>query len=438
MLVCGGMVAGLATVLASRAGDERLTRHAALLALLFVGLITVFVVPPLVRSARAEIARLDLPIRITTSGLIFLGILSIVAFAAWSTANNLLFLIFAVLTSTLFVAWAAGRASLHDLQASARFPDYIFAGEPAPVVVTLHNAKRLLPSLSTLVETRTRIVKRMAEDDSREIPRSFEAAKSTLAYFLYVPHKAGVEQRIEQIFSARGHLRVSGFQLSTRFPFGFFSLRRRLPSRDVDLIIYPKPEAISDELHLLPITAGQIVSARRSPEGHDLHSLREYQAQDSLRHIDWKATARARRLIVREFTAETERRVHLWLDTRTGNTSAEVDQRARFERGVVLAASLAQHFIEEQAEVCLTLGDKEGERENRYDATREHLYDCLRRLALIQLNAELNNADEQKIFWERIATSASTGDDNYVILLTTAPPGSIPPNVWRASHVIHL
>lgn len=438
MLVCGGMVAALATVLASRAGDVPLTRGAAMMALLFVALICAFVVPPLVRSARAEVARLDLPVRITASGLIFLGILLVVAFAAWNTGNNLLFLIFSVLASTLFVAWAAGRASLHELRASARFPDHIFAGEPAPVIVTLHNAKRLVPSLSTLVETRSRVVKRPAGDGRGEDPRPFDAAKSALAYFLYVPHKASIEQRVEQVFPERGHIRVSGFQLSTRFPFGFLNLRRRLSSRDVDLIIYPKPEAIGDELHLLPITAGQVVSAKRSPEGHDLHSLREYQPQDSLRHIDWKATARSRRLMVREFTAETERRVHIWLDTHTRDTNAKADKGTRFEQGVVLAASLARHFIEEQAEVRLTLGDEEGGKGNRYGATREHLYDCLRRLALIQSSAKFNNADDERNFWERIAASVTTADSNYVILLTTAPPGSIPPNVWRASHVIHL
>lgn len=440
MLVCGGMVAALATVLASRAGDVRLTRSAALLALLFVALMVVFVVPPLARSARGEVAQLDLPIQITTSGLIFLGIFLIVAFAAWNTGNNLLFLIFSVLTSTLFVAWAAGRASLRELRASARFPDHIFAGEPAPVVVTLHNAKRLLPSLSTLVQTRSRVITSSADGGARESSGAVrtKSAKSALAYFLYVPHKVKAEQRIEEIFPERGHIRISGFELSTGFPCGFLRLRRRLTSRDVDLIIYPKPEAISDELHLLPITTGQRFSARRSPEGHDLHSLRDYQAQDDLRHIDWKATARARRLMVREFTAEDERRVHIWLDTQMRIDNAEADQRASFERGVVLAASLAQHFIEEQAEVRLTLGAEEEGRTVRYGATREHLYDALRRLAVVQLNTKPNNEDEQSRFWERIANSSSNINGNYVILLTTAPPGSIPPNVWRTSHVIHL
>ena len=114
----------------------------------------IFLVPPLARSARLEVKRFDLPVEITSGGGIFLVILLVVAFAAWNTGNNLLFLIFSLLVSTLFVGGVAARASLRDLIVSARFPDHIFAGESAPVIVTLRNAKRMLPSFSIMVEAR--------------------------------------------------------------------------------------------------------------------------------------------------------------------------------------------------------------------------------------------------------------------------------------------
>ncbi|MDQ3174696.1 MAG: hypothetical protein M3Q91_13485, partial [Acidobacteriota bacterium] len=63
----------------------------------------------------------------TTGGAIFIAIVSIVGLAAWNTGNNLLFLVFALLCSTLFVGWVAARTSLRDLVVSARFPDHIFA-----------------------------------------------------------------------------------------------------------------------------------------------------------------------------------------------------------------------------------------------------------------------------------------------------------------------
>jgi uncharacterized protein (DUF58 family) len=414
---------------------------------MFIALITIFVVPPLLRSARAEVARLDPPFQMTTGGFIFVGIFLSVAFAAYNTGNNLFFLIFSVLASTLFVAWTAARASLRDLVVSARYPDHIFAGEPAPVLVSLHNTKRLLPSFSILIESRNQV---FAEDAplsqpprmkrKRRRPERPRYLRRSLAYFIYVPHRAKAEQRVEQLFPRRGRVLVTGFELSTRFPFGFFRLRRRLHARGVELVIYPKLEAASDELHLLPMNAGRLLSARRGA-GHDLHSLRDYQPQDDMRHIDWKATARVSRLVVREFTAEDERRVHLVFDTRTpvGATEgigAQQNFDARFERGVTVAASLVAHFLEERAEVRLTFSG--AEEAGQYGAGREHLYACLRRLALVVPSVPHEASNHESDFWSSLAATSNNADSHYVILLTTSPPGSIPANVWRMSHVIYL
>src|SRR6267142_4773026 len=366
LLVLAGVVAAAITVLARRENESGLAAAAAVVSLVIAALLTIFIVPPLARSARLEIAGLDFPIEPTSGGGVFLVIIVVVGFAAWNTGNNLLFLVFSLLCSTLFVGWVAARASLRDLNVSARFPDHIFAGEAAPVIVILRNTKRLLPSFSILVEARGPSLPSAQKPRRRKL-----FSKRLLAYFTYVPHHAAAEQRVDQLFPERGHVLINGFELSTRFPFGFFRRRRRLRARNVDIIVYPKPEVIGDELHLLPMYAGRTPSLRRGA-GHDLFSLRDYQPQDDLRHVDWKATARSRRLTVREFTSEDERRISIILDTRP---SAANDQSGEtFERGVTLAASLSKHFIEERAEVRLIIGAEGG----RFGSGLEHLYDCLR------------------------------------------------------------
>ncbi|MDX6696585.1 MAG: hypothetical protein QOF02_4188 [Blastocatellia bacterium] len=428
-----GLGTALLTIFARQQQEARLATIAAIASLVIVGLILLLVVPPLVRSARSEVSRLDLPLGLTSGGVIFLGIFAIVAFAAWNTGNNLLFLVFSLLASTFFVAWMAARATLRDLVVSARFPDHIFAGEPAPVIVTLRNTKRFLPSFSVLVEARGPFEPAPIARKGRRARLRFH--KRVLAYFMYVPHRAAAEQRIEQLFERRGHVLITGFELSTRFPFGFFRRRRRLRARDVDIIVYPKPQPASDELHLLPMNAGRLASYRRGA-GHDLLSLRDYQPQDDLRHIDWKATARARQLIVREFTAEDERRVTIALDTRAASEVEPEDFMERFEHGITVASSLLAHFIEERAEVRLVLGEEAG----RYGANMEHLYDCLKRLALVQpgnADALTDDARPAESSVESDLTRAAS-DGNYAILLTMAAPGSIPASIWRTSHVIYL
>jgi uncharacterized protein (DUF58 family) len=414
LLVIAGLTSALVTVLARSNGDNGLAGAAAILSLLIALLLTIFIVPPLARSARVEVANIDFPFEPTSGGGVFLVIIIDVGFAAWNTGNNLLFLVFSLLCSTLFVGWVHAGTSLRDLTVSARFPDHIFAAEAAPVIVTLRNTKRLLPSFSILVEARGPV-------NEVEPKKRRRYVKRLLAYFSYVPHSAAAEQRVEQLFPTRGHVLIDGFELSTRFPFGFFRRRRRLRARNVDIIVYPKPEVISDELHLLPMYAGRMPSMRRGA-GHDLFSMRDYQPQDDLRHIDWKATARSRRLTVREFTSEDERRITIVLDTRL----AHGELPERFERGVVQAASLIKHFIDERAEVRLVLGDDVGP----FGSGTEQLYRCLRRLALVT-PSDKDGPGLADVSWHAV-------EHDYAILLTAAAPGSIPANVWRTSHVIYL
>jgi uncharacterized protein (DUF58 family) len=427
LLVLAGIAAAIVTVLARRSDNVALAGIAAIVSLVIALLLTIFIVPPLARSARVEVANLDFPFEPTSGGGVFLVIIIVVGFAAWNTGNNLLFLVFSLLCSTLFVGWVAARTSLRDLTVSARFPDHIFAAEPAPVIVTVRNTKRLLPSFSIFVEAR---------GPSSEAPERPNArrryVKRLLAYFSYVPHRASAEQRVEQLFPKRGHVLIDGFELSTRFPFGFFRRRRRLRARDVDIIVYPKPEVISDKLHLLPMYAGRIPSLRRGA-GHDLFSMRDYQAQDDLRHIDWKATARSRRLTVREFTSEDERRITIVLDTRLPGEPNE-ELRQRFEKGVVQTASLLKHFVDERAEVRLVLGDEVGP----FGSGTEQLYRCLRRLALVTPveGGQPENFEVDTTMKTSVTRNAIEHD--YAILLTAAAPGSIPASIWRTSHVIYL
>lgn len=417
LLVLAGLTSALVTVLARRANESGLAGAAAILSLLIALLLTIFIVPPLARSARVEVSNLDVPFEPTSGGGVFLVIIIVVGFAAWNTGNNLLFLVFSLLCSTLFVGWVHAGTSMRDLTVSARFPDHIFAAEPAPVIVTLRNTKRVLPSFSILVEARGPVSEVATK-------RRRRYAKRLLAYFSYVPHNAAAEQRVEQLFPTRGHVLIDGFELSTRFPFGFFRRRKRLRARNVDIVVYPKPEVISDELHLLPMYAGRMPAMRRGA-GHDLFSLRDYQPQDDLRHIDWKATARSRRLTVREFTSEDERRITIVLDTHLPR-EARGDLTERFERGVVQAASLIKHFIDERAEVRLVLGNDVGP----FGSGTDQLYRCLRRLALVT-PSENDGPEIANLTWNVV-------EHDYAILLTAASPGSIPANVWRTSHVIYL
>ncbi|MGH9867110.1 MAG: DUF58 domain-containing protein [Candidatus Polarisedimenticolia bacterium] len=81
----------------------------------------------------------------------------------------------------------------------------------------------------------------------------------------------------------------------------------------------------------------------RRGEGLEIHHLREYRVGDTLRQIDWKATARRMRLISREYQDERNQQVVFLLDC--GRTMRAVDQgEAHFEhalRSLLLLAYVA-------------------------------------------------------------------------------------------------
>jgi uncharacterized protein (DUF58 family) len=216
-----------------------------------------------------------------------------------------------------------------------------------------------------------------------------------LNYFIYVARNSYAETETTHTFDARGRFLIKDFELSTRFPFGFFRHRRRLPAREAELFIFPALQPLDHELENLPLDIGKLVANKRGL-GQDLLSLRGYQPNDDLRRIDWKATARTRQLTVREFSAEDDNRVTVFLDTRVASgvvqqlslrqkIEAEQNGRApvtseKFEAAVSIAASLLNFYTEEQAEVRLVVRDDVGE----FGLGRGHLYESLKRLAIVE------------------------------------------------------
>ena len=81
--------------------------------------------------------------------------------------------------------------------------------------------------------------------------------------------------------------------------------------------IYPNFAAISQYALLATdnhLSHLGIMKRRRRGEGQDFHQLREYRAGDSLRQIDWKASARMHKAISREYQDERDQDIIFLLD----------------------------------------------------------------------------------------------------------------------------
>ena len=400
-VVFGGLGLAFVTLYAHQTGDPRLAGGAAVASLFFVVLILLFVVPPLARGASREVAQIDLPIEITAGGLVFLGIVAIVGFAAWNTGNNLLFLVLSFLLATLVVSFTLGGANLKKLEAKVRFPEAIFAAEPTAFAVALRNRKFVFPTFSVTLALRGSLTndafggRKFRFVRPPQILARFLRApliKRPVGYFIYVPRRGESEQQTEQLFETRGRFIIKDFELSTKFPFGFWHRRRRLRVRETEIFVFPQLANIRDVLPTISMNIGQFSSKRRGA-GQDLIGLRDYQPSDDVRRVDWKATARTGNLIVREFASEDERRVTIVFDANLPEEKTSEETTARFERGVSIAAALTAHFTAQKANVRLVINNADAE----FGADKAHLYESLRRLAVVEPNFETKTKDNFEI-----------------------------------------
>ena len=114
----------------------------------------------------------------------------------------------------------------------------------------------------------------------------------------------------------RGPARFLPASLLLSSPLGLWWIaRERGPEQEVK--VYPnfapvKKYAVLAMAHRLQQLG--IHHQRRRGEGSEFHQLRDYRTGDSLRQLDWKATARMRRLISRDYQDEQDQQVVCLLD----------------------------------------------------------------------------------------------------------------------------
>ncbi|MFM9905489.1 MAG: DUF58 domain-containing protein [Pyrinomonadaceae bacterium] len=456
VVVLGGLALSGLTLYAHQTNNIRLAGISAGASLVFVLLILIFVIPPLARNAGREASQMNLPFEITTGGAIMLILLVIVGFSAWNTGNNLLFIVLSFLLASMIVGFFAGSICLKKLDIRMRFPETIFAGEPTPILVSLTNRKRMFPAFSVVAEVRGKERERSiaAAELDAILPRwaavrlgRAPIVSRTLNYFVHIGRKETLEIKTMQTFAHRGRLLIRDFELSTKFPFGFFRHRRRLPARAAELIVFPKLEAVDPQLELLPMDAGNHPSGKRGT-GLDLLVLRNYQPHDDLRRIDWKATARTRQLTVREYADEDKKRVTVIFDTRitrhrektrplrekiaAEQSGRQVVASEQFEAGASLAASILAYFAEEKAEFQLVIDGSTG----AFGYGRDQLFACLKRLALAQPNfAAGDTSSELESNLERMLTE--TGD-SHRFLVTANGSGGLSSDILQQLKIVEF
>lgn len=164
---------------------------------------------------------------------------------------------------------------------------------------------------------------------------------------LVVPAGAAVTERLPVLGVSRGHEEAGEMHIDSVGPLGLGLRRRRVPL-PWSATVFPPLVSLrlrASVAQALKRRDAGMKPIRRLGEGRFFESLREWVPGDDLRHIDWKATARRRKVITRQY--EEERRQQLLLVMDTGRLmTADVAGVARLDYAVQAALELAYAAVQ--------------------------------------------------------------------------------------------
>ena len=206
-------------------------------------------------------------------------------------------------------------------------PDAVNAGEDAGVAVVVRSADgRAIP----LHRWRDAVPASLATDGLGEAqPLPGEPDAAVLRYRI---HAAG-----------RGRYEIGPLRVARTDPLGLAMTELVLGGPEV-LLVRPRVTELADSpLDESAVGGADLVVMRRTTPAVDEVSARDYERGDPLRRVNWHASAKRGRLMVRLEEQRAAPQSRLLLDTigRQGDRNAEA-----FELGIELAASIGVHAIE--------------------------------------------------------------------------------------------
>jgi uncharacterized protein (DUF58 family) len=273
----------------------------------------------------------------------------LIAVSTSVVSNNLLILVLSFLLAALLVSGMVSNIVLYGLSVSLSLPEAIHADQNTVLFLTLRNLKKRLPSFALMLR---------GCSDGTGIKTKLNGFFGLETCFPYVGAEESLTLKQACEFPQRGSYQINGFEIRTRFPFGFFTRLRKV-NAEGRITVYPALVPLDRLLGLYPFLRGQEALSRKG-SGMTLYNIRDYRPGDDARFIHWKSSGKLSRLLVREFVEEEDVWSHLLFSTHLPDPTEE--QLNRFEKGVSCVTSIACFYRRRRRpftfdQVQKTLGD---------------------------------------------------------------------------------
>jgi uncharacterized protein (DUF58 family) len=214
----------------------------------------------------------------TRLGLIFAAMLFAMLLGSLNYANNLGLALTFLLASLGLVAMHACHRNLAGVVVRGAGTEPPFAGQDARFLLSLDN-----PSVQARLDLEGSVAGR------RERPVSLD-------------REAGASLTLHLPTRRRGRVRLSRYEIETRYPLGLFRAWAVLHP-DADCLVYP---ALAASAPPPPSSAGGGGGGERGAGEEDFAGLKDYHPGDPPRRIAWKAHARGGELLVKQFAGAVE------------------------------------------------------------------------------------------------------------------------------------
>ncbi|MGH9918035.1 MAG: DUF58 domain-containing protein [Nitrososphaerales archaeon] len=285
--------------------------------------------------------------------------------------GNTLLLLSAVLVSLGIVGALASQAFL--LYAGVALFLFYYASKlilqlKVKALDRLEITRRFPPRIGegSLLEVEVRFVNRTFVRLPLELqdayPPFFRIKSGTNAAVINVPARGFTELRYKVKPTSIGSNAFGPLRLVTRDLAGLFFYERSVAD-DVPAAVEVTPEAKALDKGVLTAVAistyGGSLTSRTKGEGLEFADIRRYEPGDPYKRIEWHATAKTNRLMVRELNAETQLNVMVLLDSTESMAYGEAG-RTKLDYAARAVASLVSYLSKRGDFVGLAVmqGDK--------------------------------------------------------------------------------
>lgn len=243
-----------------------------------------------------------------------------------------------VLASYVGVLWLVAVAAMllyrPKVKLDVQMADRVCAGETLPADLRITQLSRWRGADLTVIPHRLPMAVDAVADHGTALPDLKKGESAAV--------------RVGLRCQKRGLYTVRGFRVDTSFPFGVLRARQVF-YKERKLLVYPK----FSPLARLALPTGRryqpggVALASELGESFEYLGNRDYREGDNIRDIDWRATARLQRPVVREWVEEYMLRVAVILDTHVPadlSSKAADARRDDFERAVSVAAGVSDYM----------------------------------------------------------------------------------------------